>query len=55
MTVPLIDHCTFPSPSWMWGSRGKNYSKCMGNSSAIDPYNYTITRSIWTKNVSLKR
>ena len=32
--VPLLPpgHLTiarFLSPSWMWGSRGKNYSKCM--------------------------
>ena len=39
----------------MWGSRGKNLSKCMGNSSTIDPYNSTITGSILMKNVSLKR
>ena len=38
----------------MRGSRGKNYSKCMENSAAIDPYNCTITRWILTKNVSLK-
>ena len=45
----------FRSPSWMWGSRGKNYSKCMENSSTIDPCNSTITCRILTKNVSLKR
>ena len=36
----------------MWDSRGKNYSKCMENSSTIDPYNSTITRRILTKNVN---
>ena len=52
--IIVLDH-RFLLPSWMWGSRGKNYSKVMGNSSTIDPYNSTITRSILTKNASLKR
>ena len=43
----------FRSPSWMWGSRGKNYSKCMKNSSDIEPYNSTITRQILIKKMCL--
>ena len=45
----------FPSPSWIWDSRGRNCSNFMENSSTFEPYSSAIIRRLLTKNVSLKR
>ena len=45
----------FPSPSWMWDSRCKNYSKYMGYWSTFNADNSAIIHRILTKKMSFKR
>ena len=47
----LLIHCT---PSWMWGSRGKNYSKCMGYCSTFNADNSAVIHWILTEKMSFK-
>ena len=45
----------FRSLSWMWGSRGKNYSKYMGYCSTFNADNSAITHRILTKKMCFER